>query len=87
MTNQASESRMMAKRRKAENRRLKAQKQHVIEYFHQVDDPYSHLASQVLQAFFARYDMDLHIHIVTEQTGLNVSEPELLSHLSIGDAL
>jgi hypothetical protein len=33
-------------------------------YFHQVDDPYSHLAAQVLEAFAARYDALLEPHLV-----------------------
>ncbi|MDG1401108.1 MAG: DsbA family protein [Candidatus Binatia bacterium] len=35
-----------------------------VEYFHQVDDPYSHLACQVLGEFLRRYTVELKIHLV-----------------------
>lgn len=35
-----------------------------VHYFHQADDPYSHLAAQVLCAFADRYDIDLAAHLV-----------------------
>jgi 2-hydroxychromene-2-carboxylate isomerase len=37
---------------------------HVVRYFHQVDDPYSHLAAQVLGRLRARYDIVLELHLV-----------------------
>jgi len=36
----------------------------VIEYFHQPDDPYSHLAAQVLEPLRAAFDIDLRVHLV-----------------------
>jgi 2-hydroxychromene-2-carboxylate isomerase len=36
----------------------------VVSYFHQVDDPYSHLMLQVLPAFVARYGIELQPHLV-----------------------
>ena len=36
----------------------------VVSYFHQVDDPYSHLMLQVLPAFSARYGIELQPHLV-----------------------
>jgi hypothetical protein len=33
-------------------------------YFHQVDDPYSHLAVQMLPALLARYDVDVRPYLV-----------------------
>jgi 2-hydroxychromene-2-carboxylate isomerase len=38
---------------------LKRQGRRQVYYFHQVDDPYSHLALQVLAEFRKRYDVDL----------------------------
>jgi 2-hydroxychromene-2-carboxylate isomerase len=36
----------------------------VVHYFHQADDPYSHLMLQVLPAFIARYAIRLDLHLV-----------------------
>lgn len=35
-----------------------------VHYFHQVDDPYSHLAAQALDALRGRYDVAFRIHLV-----------------------
>ena len=35
-------------------------------YFHQPDDPYSHLTAQVLSELQARYDINLQIYLVDE---------------------
>lgn len=86
MTMLASEKRMQAKRDKAEQQRIRAGRRHVIEYFHQVDDGYSHLSTQVLTSLVARYDIELRIHVVNAPTGLNVAEPALLSNLGLSDA-
>ena len=40
-----------------------------VEYFHQVDDPDSHLACQTLQEFGQRHEIDLTIHLVTPPPG------------------
>lgn len=82
----ASEKRMQSKRKKAEKLRLKNAQPHVVEYFHQVDDGYSHLTSQVLKSLLKRYDIELYCHLVTGPTGHNVAEPELLLNLGITDA-
>ena len=37
-----------AQRAAAEAKRVKDGAAHVVEYFHQLDDPYSHLATQIL---------------------------------------
>ncbi len=47
------------RRRKEEARRAKAGEPHRVEYFHQVDDPCSYLAVQVLPAFCERYNLEL----------------------------
>ena len=69
-----------------EKQRIKAGQGHVVEYFHQVDDGYSHLAAQVLQSLAARYDIELICHLVRGPEGKNVAEPELLMRLSRYDA-
>ncbi|MEC7234523.1 MAG: 2-hydroxychromene-2-carboxylate isomerase, partial [Pseudomonadota bacterium] len=45
------------RRARAEAIRVKSGAPHVVEYFHQLDDPYSHLTAQVLNKFAARYDI------------------------------
>jgi 2-hydroxychromene-2-carboxylate isomerase len=52
--------RWLAERR----RRLRADPHRVL-YFHQVDDPYSHLAAQVLAPLAARYDVEVEPHLVS----------------------
>lgn len=37
---------------------------HVVRYFHQPDDPYSHLAAQVLPKLAEKYDIQLEVHLV-----------------------
>ncbi len=37
---------------------------HTVQYFHQVDDPYSHLAAQTLERLVERYDIALEPHLV-----------------------
>lgn len=86
MSVQASEKRMLAKREKAERQRIKTGRRHVVEYFHQVDDGYSHLTSQVLESLVAHYDIALDVHLVSAPSGHNVAEPSLLSNLGLSDA-
>ena len=51
------------KRRAAERVRQAANAPHVVDYFHQADDPYSHLIAQVLGSFAERYAVDLRVHL------------------------
>ena len=77
----------VAKRRKrVEEERVKSGSGHVVEYFHYVEDGYSHLASQVLQAFSERYDIELICHLVRGPQGKNSAEPDLLLRLSRYDS-
>ncbi len=73
-----SPARLAKQRADAESARLKAGLPHVVEYFHQVDDPYSYLAVQVLPAFCERYDVELRCHLVSGPGGNNLPEPDLL---------
>ena len=86
MTRLGDESIMLKKRAKAEKVRKKNSAPHVIEYFHQVDDGYSHLAAQSLAKLSTRYDIELHCHLVTGPQGHNVAEPELLNNIGLVDA-
>lgn len=74
------------RRAKAEKRRIRRGAPHRVEYFHQVDDGYSHLMAQVLPRLVARYAIELHCHLVEGPQGRNVAEPELLLQLSRNDA-
>lgn len=86
MTRISQPERLARKRAKVEKQRIKSGQAHVVEYFHQVDDGYSHLAAQVLQSLAARYDLELVCHLVGGPSGKNVAEPELLLKLSRYDA-
>jgi 2-hydroxychromene-2-carboxylate isomerase len=86
MTAMSSESRLLKLRKKAEKQRVRSGLPHQIEYFHQVDDGYSHLAAQTLEQIAKRYDIRLKCYLVSGSTGANAPEPELLLKLSRYDA-
>jgi len=80
--------RLLERRRSTlEQRRLQAGQPHVVEYFHQVEDGYSHLAAQLLRPLVERYDIRLVCHLVRGPEGRNAPEPERLLALSRYDAL
>ncbi len=79
-------ARLHKQRAKVEQERVKAGNKHVVEYFHQVEDGYSHLAAQVLQRLCLRYDIELVCHLVYGPQGDNSAEPELLLQLSRYDS-
>lgn len=60
-----SEERLRKARRKAETARLKQGLMHTVHYFHQADDPYSHLMVQALPALLERYDIRVVFHLVS----------------------
>ena len=74
------------RRDKAERARTKAGEPHRVEYFHQVEDGYSHLAAQLLSKLLEHYDVELVCHLVTVPRDLNLPEPDLLLPLSRYDA-
>jgi len=86
MNRVVSTKRLEKKRIKAEKHRQANNQPHVIEYFHQVDDGYSHLAAQALGALTERYNIDLQCHLVSGSIGENAPEPDLLIDLSRYDA-
>ncbi len=77
---------LQKKRNKCEQKRGKAGQPHSVEYFHQVDDAYSHLAAQGLAALVAQYDIVLVPHLVAPASGKNAPEPELLLSYARYDA-
>ena len=82
----ADPQRIAARRTKLEARRRKAGTAHVIEYFHQVNDGYSHLAAQLLGSLVERYQVRLICHLVPPPSGPNAPEPDFLLGLSRYDA-
>lgn len=86
MTRLSRPEHLLKKRGKLEKQRIRSGQAHQVEYFHQVDDGYSHLAAQTLQSLLARYEIDLVCHLVSGPRDKNVPEPELLLKLSRYDA-
>lgn len=59
-------------------RRLR-RRPHVLHFFHQVDDPYSHLALAAIPRLAARYDFELRFHLASVTDRIHAPEPELLA--------
>jgi len=70
---------------KAMSRRMGGAKAELL-YFHQPDDPYSHLAAQVLSDLQARYDVDLQIKLVDPPLEDVAPEREALQNYGRRDA-
>ena len=66
------------RRARLERKRQRSGAPHQVEYFHQAEDPYSHLAAQVLPRFASAYDVQLVPHLVGMPPGNNLAQPELL---------
>ena len=81
-----SERRLRARRGRLERARRRARRPHVVTYFHQVDDGYSHLAAQLLGPLLETYDIELVCHLAPPPEGRNAPEPALLAALSRTDA-
>ncbi|PLW68558.1 2-hydroxychromene-2-carboxylate isomerase, partial [Pseudohalioglobus lutimaris] len=86
MTRLVDPARLARRRAEAEKARVREQRPHRVEYFHQVEDGYSHLAAQLLPRLQERYDIVLDCHLVAGPVGKNVPEPEMLLPLSRDDA-
>lgn len=74
------------RRARAEDARRKAGEPHRVEYFHQIEDGYSHLAAQLLRPLLDHYDVELVCHLVNVENDRNLPEPELLLPLSRRDS-
>ena len=81
-----SAGRLEKRRANAERVRRKTNRPHVIEYFHHLEDGYSHLAAQLLRPLLDRYNVDVVCHLVPGPIGKNAPEPEMLLALSRYDA-
>lgn len=82
----ASPSRRKILHRGAEVRRRLSGAPHRVEYFHQVDDPYSHLAAQALSPLLLRYEIELTPHLVSEPDDAAAPERQLLIDFARRDA-
>jgi 2-hydroxychromene-2-carboxylate isomerase len=69
----------------AQRRRLRGTPP-TIHYFHQVDDPYSHLAVQMLRPLMARYNMALEVYLVPPPDDAAAPERERLRTYGLRDA-
>lgn len=70
------------RRLRAEQARTRAGRPHQVYYFHQPDDPYSHLAAQALRPFLDRFDVQLHPCIVAEATPIAIHQKALWDALA-----
>jgi 2-hydroxychromene-2-carboxylate isomerase len=75
-----------ARRWLAERRRRLASAPHRIHYFHQVDDPYSQLAAQILTPLVERFDVELVPHLVGPPPDAAAPERARLEHFARRDA-
>jgi len=73
------ENRFAKKRAATEKQRIAQGQGHVVEYFHQLDDPYSHLTAQVVARFAARYDVTIVPHLIRATGGKHQPEEEKLA--------
>ena len=86
MTRMADQQRLQGTRQKSEAKRIANKMPHRVEYFHQLDDGYSHLAAQTLRALLDTYDIELQCHLVQGPAGRNAPEPELWQAMGLKDA-
>jgi len=82
-----SEKVLEKRRAKFLQQRQKSKQGAVIEYFHQVEDGYSHLAAQTLQQLLDRYKVDIKCYLVNGPQGDNSPEKDLLLGLSQRDSI
>ena len=82
-----STKRIESKREHFEARRKKKGEAHVVTYFHDVTDPYSHLAAQVLTHLTRTYEIDLRVMLVSPPSDEAAPERELLAAHSFRDAV
>jgi 2-hydroxychromene-2-carboxylate isomerase len=81
-----SRERLVKSRAKAERQRVDQALRHQVHYFHQVDDPYSALATGILPQLIARYDINVVAHVVGPPPDSAAPEREKLIAYSRKDA-
>jgi len=82
----SNEKRQAKLRQKREAKRQIEGRKHVVEYFHQVDDGYSHLTIQLLAKLKAQYDIEVVFHLVPGLRDDNFPEPDLWRDMARLDA-
>ena len=82
----ASPARRKLLRRGAELRRKMSGAPHRVDYFHQVGDPYSHLACQAFLPLLQRYEIELTPHLAAAPDDNAVPERELFDAFARRDA-
>ncbi|MEQ3746076.1 MAG: DsbA family protein [Henriciella sp.] len=75
-----------AKRRKAERARQVSHAPHMVDYYHELGDPYSHLMVHVLPDFCRRYEIELKVHIAPPPADWAAPDRERLEAYSRRDA-
>lgn len=86
MSRMLSRERLLKKRSSFERNRQKKGLPIVIDYFHQVDDPYSCLMTQALPLLSQKYSVSFRIHVVSSPTSGFAPENEKLIAYSRRDA-
>jgi 2-hydroxychromene-2-carboxylate isomerase len=69
-----------------EEKRQKENRLHTVYYFHQVNDPYSHLCAQILKPLTDNYEIDLIPLIVGKPPKSSTPEATMRMKHSIKDA-
>ena len=82
MTRMTAPATVDRRRARAERARVRKGEPHRLEYFHQVDDAYGHLAVQLLRPLAEAYDVELVPYLVSVEADRNLPEPELLPPLA-----
>jgi len=65
-------------RRREFHRRITG-RPHVIDFFHQVDDAYSHLALEAISPLLGRYEIEFRFHLTSQTDRGHAPEPNLLA--------
>ena len=73
-------------RTRFEARRKRSSAPHVISYFHQIDDPYSHLVAQILPVLAKSYSIELRCYLVDTPSAGAAPEYKLLQAYARRDA-
>ncbi|MDG1112287.1 MAG: DsbA family protein [Pseudomonadales bacterium] len=82
----ASTDHIEKKRRDFEAQRVAQKQAHTVEYFHQLDDPYSHLMAQVLAQLAERYDIKVVPRLIRATGGKHQPEDKKLAAWARRDA-
>jgi len=78
MQHLSNPKRLIQNRKKAEKTRISCGNPHRVEYYHQVNDAYSHLSAQILAPLLETYDIELIPYLTGPPSGKNAPEPEML---------